>query len=215
MEISKKIPLARILKGKFLKIARTQDLVIMELLRKFDFVLHGGTAIWRIYMGRRFSYDIDIYCSAPEKIVELFSSSKLFTVLKKKITPANVLYLKLKEEETVELEASPVFRKIETVEGEFLLTDGSSVIVKTLSPEDLLSEKIKAFISRKKARDLYDIFYLLDFCEEKKIKEVVKTLLPHLKAPPKDFEGLADIILIGETPSFEMISKKVKKYAQD
>ena len=93
MEVGKKIPLARILKGKFLKIARVQDLVILELLRKFDFILHGGTAIWRIYRGKRFSYDIDIYHPNPEEIAAYLSSSRMFSILRKKLTPFRISVL--------------------------------------------------------------------------------------------------------------------------
>jgi len=214
MDVGKKIPLARILKGKFLKIAKVQDLVILELLRKFDFILHGGTAVWRIYRGKRFSYDIDIYHRNPEEIATYLSSSRFFSVERKKLTPSNVLYLKLREEEVVELEASPPFREFKTVEGEFALTDGSSVIVKTLSPEELVREKVEAFIGRRKARDLYDIFYLLDFCRRERVKSAVSRLLPFIKNPPKDFEGLEEIILIGKAPSFGMIREKVKRYAE-
>ncbi len=39
--IFEKIPLRKILKGKFLKIAEMQDIIILELLKNFDFVLHG------------------------------------------------------------------------------------------------------------------------------------------------------------------------------
>ncbi len=213
MEIYKKIPLGRILKGKFLKIARTQDIVIIELLRRFDFVLHGGTAVWRVYGGKRFSYDIDIYHKNPSEIAEWISSAKFLTLLRKKLTPSGILYIKLKDEDVVELEVSPFFKKIKTVDAEFNLTDGSTLVIKTLSPEDLLKEKINAFINRKKGRDLYDVYYLIDFCDKEKIKSALKKLVKHLEKP-KDFEGLRELILIGKEPSFEMILKKVKRYAQ-
>ncbi len=48
----KKIPLIRFLKGNMLKIAEMQDLLVLELSREVDFVVHGGTAIWRIYGGK-------------------------------------------------------------------------------------------------------------------------------------------------------------------
>jgi len=49
-----KLPLAKILKGRILKIAEFQDLIVIELCKRFDFILRGGTAIWRIYGGKRF-----------------------------------------------------------------------------------------------------------------------------------------------------------------
>jgi len=58
--------------------------------------------------------------------------------------------------------------------------------VKTLSPEDLIKEKIKAYVNRRKVRDLYDIYYLLDFCETKisGLKEILA-----VKTKPSDFEA--------------------------
>ncbi len=213
MELFKKIPLAKILKGKLLKIAEMQDLIILELLRKFDFVLHGGTAVWRVYGGKRFSFDIDLYYKKPEKIAEYFTLQKIFRITKKRITSGGVLYLKLKEEEEVELNVSPFFKKIKSVEKEFWLIDGSNITIKTLSPEDLVKEKISAFLNRKKARDLYDIYYLLDFCDTRKIKSELNILAEKI-SKPRDFHGLREIILIGKTPSFKAIEEKVKKVCQ-
>jgi len=211
MAIYRKIPLAKILKGRPLRIAELQDEVVLELSKKFDFVVHGGTAVWRIYGGKRFSRDIDIYHSDPQRIAEHFS--KVFNVVRVKITPSKVLYLRIVDKATVELEASPPFEEIETIESDFWLVDGSSVVVKTLTPENLVKEKVRAFLDRKKARDLYDIYYLLDFCE-KEIGSELRKVLPELKEAPRDFSGLKELILMGMAPSFETIVRKVRRYAK-
>lgn len=210
----KKIPMAKLLKGKPLKIARVQDLLIVELLKNFDFILHGGSAVWRVYGGKRFSFDIDIYHKDPKEVLNHFLSTKWFTVLRSKITPSKVLYLRLKEEEEVELEVFTMFREIKPVEGEFWLIDGGSVVVKTLSPEELVKEKINAFIDRRKSRDLYDIYYLLDLCGVDRVKDHLKMLLESLNEEPKDFEGLKDLILLGRVPEFSTIARKVERYAE-
>lgn len=210
-----KLPLARTLKGKLIKIAELQDSIVVELSKNFDFVLHGGTAVWRVYGGKRFSYDIDIYHKNPEQIAKYFSSTKIFKVLKLKVTPSKVLYLKIGDDVVTELEASPISNGIEVTEANFWLVDGSSIVVETLTPESLIKEKIRAFMNRKMAKDLYDIFYLLDFCQKSKIKEEIKSLLPFLKSEPKDFSGLSELILIGKSPSFEAIVRKVEIYAKD
>jgi predicted nucleotidyltransferase len=60
-------PLSRLLKGKLLRIAETQDAVITyPISRGVEFVLHGGTAVWRIYGGKRGSIDVDVYAENPE-----------------------------------------------------------------------------------------------------------------------------------------------------
>ena len=211
MSIYRKIPLARILKGRLLKIAELQDMILLELSKKFDFVVHGGTAVWRIYGGKRFSVDIDIYHPNPRSIAEHFS--RVFKVVRSKITPSKVLYLRIVDEAVVELEASPAFEEIDAIESDFWLIDGSSIVVKTLTPEDLVREKVRAFLSRKKARDLYDIYYLLDLCGEEIGRELKKVLL-ELKEAPSDFSELKELILIGRAPSFETIVKKVRRFAQ-
>jgi predicted nucleotidyltransferase component of viral defense system len=210
-----KLPLARILKGRLLKIAELQDSIIVELSKNFDFVLHGGTAVWRVYGGKRFSYDIDIYHQNPEQIAKYFSSARISQVLKSKVAPSKVLYLKIGNDVATELEASPIFNGVEVTEADFWLVDGSSIVVATLTPESLIEEKIRTFINRKMAKDLYDIFYLLDFCKKSKIKEEVKNLLPFLTSEPKDFSGLPELILLGKSPSFETIIRKVEIYAKD
>jgi len=207
-----RLPLVKILRGKMLRVARTQDVVMIELLKNFDFVLHGGTAVWRIYGGKRFSFDIDIYYKNPKEILRHFT--KNFTVVRKKLTPSNVLYLRLRDEEEIELEVSPMFKKVKSVENEFWLVEGGTLIVKTLSPEDLVREKINAFINRKKSRDLYDIYYLIDFCDKDRIRNDLRKLLDNLNSKPADFEGLKDLILIGKSPEFETVLRKVRRYAE-
>ncbi|MCX8183112.1 MAG: nucleotidyl transferase AbiEii/AbiGii toxin family protein [Crenarchaeota archaeon] len=208
-----RLPLSKILRGKWLRIAELQDSIMIEVSKKFDFILHGGIAVWRVYSGKRFSYDIDIYHDNPEDVAEYFSSSSLFKVLKSKVTPSKVLYLKVGDDVVAELEASPTPKGVETVESSFWLVDGSSMVVVTLTPESLLKDKVRAFMDRKTAKDLYDIFYLLDFCDRSKIREEVKKIVPFLKSEPKDFSGLPELILVGKPPSFEMIVRKVKTHA--
>ena len=88
------------------------------------------------------------------------------------------------------------------------------MVVKTLTPEDLLRQKVDAFIDRRKARDLYDIYYLLDFCERERIMDPLGKLLPLLESPPDDFDGLKELVLVGRTPSFDAIRLKVRTYAE-
>ena len=208
-----RIPLAKILKGKLLHVAELQDLMIIELSKSFDFILHGGTAVWRIYGGKRFSYDVDVYHNNPDELTSYFSSTRLFKVLKSKITSSKVLYLKIGNDAVIELEASPTPHGIGVVEANFWLIDGSSMVVVTLPPESLLREKVSAFVNRRSAKDLYDIFYLLDLCDKSKISRDVEKIIPLLRAEPKDFAGLPELILVGKSPSFETIVRKVKNYA--
>ncbi|MCX8189343.1 MAG: nucleotidyl transferase AbiEii/AbiGii toxin family protein [Nitrososphaeria archaeon] len=212
--MSYRLPLAKILKGRMLKIAEFQDLIIIELSRRFDFVLRGGTAVWRIYNGKRFSYDIDIYYNNPEEILKYFFSSRMFKIIKSKLTSSKFLYLKFGDDVVTELEVSPLLYDFKVVEADFWLVEGGSIVVKTLTPENLLAEKVNAFKSRRKSRDLYDIYYLLDFCEIEKVKPMLKELLPFLASEPNDFNMLSELIILGRSPSFQAIVEKVNKYAK-
>lgn len=211
-----KFPLNRLLKGKLLRIAEMQDKLVIELASRFGIILHGGTAIWRMYRGKRFSFDIDIYSSDPAEILEYFKKSEAFKLVRGKLTSSDVLYMRFQEGNTlVEVEASPLFKKMQTTDGEFYLVGGDSIVLKTLTASELLREKINAFRSRSKARDLYDIFCLTDIADTSKIKNDIRSLLPFLKVAPDDFPGLKELILVGKTPDFETIVRKVRGYAKD
>ncbi len=211
----KRIPLRRILRGNMLKIAEMQDILVLELLKSVDIVIHGGTAIWRIYGGKRFSYDVDVYCQDVERIPDILS--RTLNITKVKLTPSRVLYMRVSDGAEVELEASPMFEERDVTEEDFWLIDGSSVVVRTLTPCSLLKEKISAYMSRRKARDLYDIYYLLDLCEDtgvKGVKDSLRQILPLLREPPPDYPILREIILMGRPPSFETIVRKVERFAR-
>ena len=49
------------------ELAEAQDIMIENIFDVDDAVLHGGTAIWRCYKGKRFSEDIDITVFKGEK----------------------------------------------------------------------------------------------------------------------------------------------------
>lgn len=210
-----KISLAKILRGRLLEIAELQDLLVIELSRRFDFVLHGGTAVWRIYGGKRFSYDVDVYLAKPEGVMKFLSDAGWAELTKHRITGTGRAFFRMEDRVPVELEISPPPEGLRPVEGDFWLTDGTSMVVKTLSPEDLLRQKVDAFIDRRKARDLYDIYYLLDFCERERIMDPLGRLLSLLESPPDDFDGLRELVLVGRTPDFDAIRFKVRTHAED
>jgi predicted nucleotidyltransferase component of viral defense system len=105
-----KMPLSmRTRKEQHRKIAYAQDAVVEEIYGLFGrAVLHGGTAIWRCYNGKRFSEDLDFYLpKEPETINKLFEilEKKGFKILKRKISgnsyshgiPDNICYVKYKQ----------------------------------------------------------------------------------------------------------------------
>lgn len=198
------------------KIAYAQDIIVGELYKFFsDAVIHGGTAIWRCYNGNRFSEDVDAYIEKDvEKIEKFFKSleSKGFKIIKKRIKE-NSIYSELELDnvatrfEATFQKKNKFFKKYETSESFFINTF-------TLSPEDLIWEKVETYLKRFKMRDLYDIYFLLNHVENKKaVKDAIRKLVKYYEKP-KDEANLANIIIIGAVPSSDELLTEIKKWAK-
>jgi predicted nucleotidyltransferase component of viral defense system len=113
----------------------------------------------------------------------------------------------------VRLEA--VFKDVKNfVSKDFELSNGTFILVYTLSPEDMIKEKINAYQKRKKVRDLYDIYFLLNFVEDKKkVKEDLTKFLSSFKKPvdEKDLEAL---IISGTAPTVEYMLRVIEKWVK-
>ena len=152
-------------KARHKEIAKAQDLIVEELYKVFDkAVLHGGTSIWRCYGGNRFSEDIDAYLPKDiNKINTLFDNlkNKGFNIIKKKIGEKSIFSNLELNREIVRFES--IFKKVDGSLKEYTTIDGNLITVYTLTPEDMIKEKVGAYLKRLKVRDIYDIFFLLNF----------------------------------------------------
>lgn len=212
-----KIPLNLKLKKKTQKdIAYAQDILIGEIYLFFpEAIIHGGTAIWRCYNGNRFSEDIDAYIPKDINKINIFFNSlekKGFRIIKKRIKE-NSIYSEimigdtsLRFEATFQIKKASL-RKYETSESFF-------INIFTLSPEELIIEKVNAYLKRKKIRDLYDIFFLLSY--SKKEKEVINQLDQLLKnfESPVDERDLSAIIISGAIPNSKQLLEAIKRWAK-
>ena len=214
--IYSKFPLGNLLKGRMLSIAELQDRLMIETASRFDAILHGGTAIWRVYGGKRFSFDLDFYHGDPKAMLEFFEKSEGLRPARSKVTGTGVCYMRFDEGPvSAEINISPPFSEKKGTDGEFHLVGGDTIVVRTLTESELLREKIDAYINRRKARDLYDIFYLLGIADSEKASAELQRLSPLLNEPPKDFSGLRELILLGKSPDFETLARKVRMHAKD
>ena len=195
------------------EIAKAQDLIIKSLYEVFErAVLHGGTSIWRCYKGNRFSEDIDVYIPRNlDKIKTLFSLlEKRGFIIQKRKTGQNSLYSKLKIGNTI-VRFEALFREIKGEIKEYEKADGMLTIVYTLSPEDLIKEKVETYIKRLKIRDIYDIFFLLRHVKDKKLIRLwLAKLITNFKKPVDEKE-LKTLIIEGITPSTEDMLLYVKR----
>lgn len=213
------LPIGKKLKKKIhLEIAQAQDLLIMEIFQFFpNAVIHGGTAIWRCYGGNRFSEDIDLYLSSFswQRLDNFAQSLKTrgFELEKFKKTN-NSLFSKLKfREQTIRFEA--ILKNIKSYKtANFEMTDGTFIIVNTLKPEDIIQEKIDAYLKRRKIRDLYDVFFLLKLLEDKtKIKTPLKKILKEYQKP-LDEKELKALLIVGAIPRTEDMLEEIKKWVK-
>ncbi|MBI2106943.1 nucleotidyl transferase AbiEii/AbiGii toxin family protein [Candidatus Woesearchaeota archaeon] len=207
------IPLIlRLKKNSHREIAKAQDLVVETLYNIFNnAVFHGGTSIWRCYKGNRFSEDIDVYLTRDlKKINEFFSllEKKGFIVEKKKITETSIFSTLKFNRENVRFEA--VFKKISGSLKEYETAEGNFLIVYALKPEELIKEKINAYLKRQKIRDLYDIFFLLRYVENlSSVKKELKGFIVKFENP-KDENNLKVLVLEGLIPSKEKMLEYIK-----
>jgi len=195
------------------KIARLQDMILETLYQVFPrSVLHGGTAIWRCYSGNRFSEDVDVYMGKNiEKIERFFEELRKvgFKILKKRTTK-NSLYSVLSFEST-EVRFEAIFKDVRGSVKEYETYEGILFNVFTLDPEEMIREKINAYLKRRKIRDLYDIFFMLRYVEEKnKLKPDLQRLLREFKDPVDEGE-LKALILFGAIPTKNDLVEYIKR----
>jgi len=208
-----KLPLAKRLKKRLhIEIGLLQDELI-DLVYALDnsAILHGGTAIWRCYGGNRFSEDIDLYSKklTESALKDAFASRRL--EVKKLKKTQNLIFAKIAGADAeVRLEinlvakASPVLQHYERI-------DGSTAPVLTLSPENLILEKIAAYNARKYMRDVYDIYHLLPQVSD--YGRIKKALSEFAAAPPgpADEPLLKTLIYAGRAPTFNEILSTLRR----
>ncbi len=211
-----KIPLnLKLRKAEHKKIAYVQDVLVEELYNFFpNAIIHGGTAIWRCYNGNRFSEDIDAYLPRDvEKIKGFFEllKSKGFKIIKSRIKENSVYSEVVFNNVPVRFEATFQVKKGTTMKYE--KSEGFFINVFTLTAEELVLEKVEAYLKRRKIRDIYDIFFLLNYAEREKIQKAVMKLINNFEKP-KDEESLALIIISGAVPNSEQLLRGLERWAR-
>lgn len=213
------IPLALKLRKKLHRdVAAAQDLLVLQVYASFpESVLHGGTAIWRCYRGNRFSEDIDAFIPHQEaRRLEAFVRglrARGLVPVKFKETQ-NSVYVKFAYAGAeVRFEAVTEARK-EYVVRQYEMLDGSFMLVRTLSPEDLILEKIAAYRGRRKVRDLYDIYFLVNSVEKRdKVAGRLREFLGEA-GRPVDENILRAVIMMGTAPAVDDMMEAISGWAR-
>ena len=192
-----------------------QDLIVESIYKFFpNAILHGGTLIWRCFGGNRFSEDLDFYLQKKDerKIRQFFENLKSqgFEVRKLRIKERSV-FSKLTYGR-IEIRVEMVFKRVKGVLLDYECIDGRIMPVKGLNAENLIEEKIEAFIKRKKIRDLYDVYFLLRFVKKTaKIRKNLSKLIKRFEKP-KDEKELEKIIIFGYCPKSKEILEYLKRW---
>lgn len=210
----KMIPIAlRLKKILHREIAKAQDIIVETLYEVFnDAVFHGGTCIWRCYKGNRFSEDVDFYISKDIKKIDMFYNSlknKGFLIEKKKIGE-NSIYSSLKLNRTI-VRFEALFKKIKGSLKEYEKAEGNFINIYALTPEEIVKEKVEAYLKRFKIRDIYDIFSLLKYISNiADVKKELKKLLDNFKKPIDENE-LKVLIIDGLVPKTEDMLEYIRR----
>lgn len=211
-----------------------QDLILFHIYEISNFfVFKGGTALYKLYNLPRFSEDLDfsilgkikkeeikdVIKTASKKIgaeskhVKSVKDSLLFKIkLKGILTPYNTLRI------DVNLKQKVFEYEIKTYIPEFI--DINPFSLKVLSLKEIIAEKIHSLMRRTKARDLFDLFFLLRI--EKPERKIIEKKLENFDMKlnvsliEKKINSLAPLweselkpFVLTEIPEFTIVKKFV------
>ncbi len=200
------------------KVAYAQDLLVMEIYNVMsEVVLHGGTILWRCYGGNRFSEDIDAIIPVS------YRDSDNIDVFRRRLLALGFKEGKFRVKERsiyarfmysgVEVRFEAVFKDVDRyVPVEYEMVDGTYIYIYTLPVEEILVEKVDAYLSRRLVRDLYDIRLILDHVEDvEKVRNAVIKLVDNY-VPPIDEENLKLLIISGVAPTAQKLIGEIRRW---
>ena len=207
------------------------DEVVDLVLKHYDnFVMHGGTAVWRCYGGNRFSRDVDFYSNLDPSGESLFQKQlhKLlvdhgYPIREEKYNnKTKTLHVIFRGEGTTG-KLDITFAKARGDAVEYLRVDGAKRIIHALSPEALLNEKIDAYSNKyekqeHEIQDIYDMVILKNRIEKPSM-ETCKRLSAFLDKvkdnAPKDERTLKQLVFRGVAPDFSGIIRILERWLDD
>lgn len=215
--------------------AKLEDVLTELLYHKYDqMVFHGGTSIWRCYSGNRFSRDLDFYLKAATNKERMLHYTELADFLKEsgfrikeKGYDNSTETMHILVESNVKMKIDINFKYKTGVPTEYRKVDDSRMIVLSLSPLELLKEKIIAYndklvstnkFKQSEVQDLYDMYHLIPLinkADKKTVKDLGLLVERIRESPPPNMSSLGHLILAGLPPSFELMVESLKKWLHD
>ena len=170
-----------------------KDYYIDLLLYEFssltnNLVFKGGTALYKIYGFPRFSEDIDFTAIGKidiNKIIDKISKKHKFKISKKTFGTSIMLkfsfdgFLTEKNRIRIDINRYHKTKNYSLIPFISSYIDFPPFMLYVMNKNEILAEKIHAIYNRNKARDLYDLFYLLR--TEKPDIKLIKTKVPEFK----------------------------------
>ncbi len=216
--------------------AKLEDVIVEILYREYnDLVFHGGTAIWRCYAGNRFSRDLDFYMrpeTTKERMKQYRDVSKFlinygFSMKEKEYNNDTETMHFTVGASNAKMKIGINLRYKNGIPIDYAEIDGGKIVVLSLSPTELLKEKITAYndkldnmgkFKHPEAHDLYDMWYLVTLIK-KADRSTVKSLEALINKignkPPLDMRSLGHLIISGLAPSFELMIKDLRGWVND
>lgn len=211
------LPIASFLKSRSeLETAKLEDDVVGVIANITGKVaLHGGTAVWRCYGGKRFSRDIDAYVWYSDFRKKFIGAAARLGIEVSKFREKRITYINVRKGDTeIKIESNNVERNAILVPYERV--DGSKINILALSPEDLILEKIDAYMNRRAYKDLYDITVLLNSVKEPgRIRNALRRFAESIQEPDEDFQSYSQfrsVIYAGTAPAYERMAELVKRW---
>ena len=210
-----RLPIAKQLRKKTQsEVAYLQDEVVDIMYSvSDDLILHGGTAIWRCYAGKRFSEDLDFYSQSFTELISVFQreiDSHGLTLSKFKDT-GNVIFSNVSNGSvSVKVEINHV-SDVSGTQMPYELADGSSIEILSLTPDQFIKEKILAYSNRRYIRDLYDIYHLVNSSDLlETTRQELMEFMENLQ-PPADEHVLKTIVYSGLPPSLDSLKRGIMR----
>lgn len=212
------LPISSLLKRRYeLETAQLEDDTISVLTNITDkMAMHGGTAIWRCYNGKRFSTDIDVYIWDQSFKEKFIGAARRIGIDVSKFREKGVTFINVRKNNT-EIKVEP--RNVEKISllMPYERIDGSKINIQVLSPEDLILEKIDAYNDRRAYKDLYDITILLNNIKEpSKITKALKEFSKDIPTPEESVQSLTEFkatVYAGIIPTYEKMAVFIKRWS--
>ncbi len=212
------LPLTNILKRRSeLDTAKLEDDVVDAMFSATGKIaLHGGTAVWRCYGGKRFSKDIDIYLWDRDFKEIFFDAMGKAGIEVTKYREKGVTFIHVRKGST-EIKVEPRSVEKEAILVPYERIDGTRRNILALSPEDIVLEKIEAYWDRRAYKDLYDITVLLNAVKyPARVKAHLRKFARDAPHPDEGFQTHAELkalIYSGAVPAFGAMVEMIARWA--